>query len=214
MTRISNYLTSFDAVVMGLLIFLSYRFFEVQSLFERYLPLSDSILQIASHLIAFVVVFTLLIFSANLDRFKVHQHDSGSWIKVALFVFTITVNFFFWRCWEGGVENEPYQLSIFFKITITLFLGIFDYGFNHIFISAWKEKQSLSKLSFSLSQLKEKESELQVRVSKLSASVSELIAKHDKKRCPRCHADLPSIHARNAHLRTCHETPKILNNEL
>ncbi|MEP0987512.1 hypothetical protein [Ekhidna sp.] len=215
MNAIASFLTGFGATVLGLLVFVSYRFFEVQSLFENYLPLDGSIRQVASYLVAFVVVFSLLIFSANLDKFKLNRFaDSGAWIKWVLFLFTLVINAYFWRLWEGDSQVGNPKLTIFFKAVIVIFFAIFDYAYNHLFVSSWMDKQALSKAFTSLSQLQAKENELQARVSKLSASLSELIAREDPKVCPRCGKTFDNSNQRNGHLRSCQSTFKNSNNEL
>ncbi|MEQ8906418.1 hypothetical protein [Ekhidna sp.] len=209
MNAIASFLTGFGATVLGLLVFVAYRFFEVQSLFERYLPLDGSVKVLASYLIAFVVVFSLLIFSANLDKFKLNRfEDSGAWIKWVLFLFTIVINAYFWDVTKG--DNQ----TIFFKSVLVVFLGITDYAYNHLFVSSWMDKQSLNRAFTSLSQLQAKESDLRAKVSKLSTSLSELIARQDPKVCPRCGKAFDNSNQRNGHLRSCQKTLKISNNEL
>ena len=206
---VATFITGFPATVIGLLIFCSYRFVEVQSLFERYLPLDGSVKTFASYLVAFVVVFSLLIFSANLDKFKLSRfEDSGAWIKWVLFIFTLVINAYFW---EVAVGDHP---TIFFKAVLVVLLAIFDYAYNHLFIASWGEQQQLSKVFASLSKLQADEGRLQASVTKLSAKVSDLIVLQDPKVCPRCGKQFDNPNQRNAHLRTCKASFKSAGDEL
>jgi cell division protein FtsB len=205
MIAIAEFITSFRATVFGLLIFLLYRYIEMVSLFLKYLPLEGMAKEIGAFLVSFVVVFSLLIFSSNLEKFKVNRYDSGSWIKWVLFIFTLTVNGYFWEIWNGDshTRGAGIQLTILFKVILIVFFSIVDFSLNHLFVSTWKDKQALSQVSFSLSQLKEEESQLQAKVSDLSANVSQLIAKEDPKVCPRCQKEFDNPMKRNGHLRSC-----------
>lgn len=208
MNKVAQFLTSFEALISGMLIFVVYRYVEVQSLFYRYLPLQDDIKRLASLLVAVVVVLSLLLFSAHLDRFKVHQHDSGRWIKNTLFCFTLFINFFFWKAWsDDGASTQLDQiLTIGFKVIIVIFFAAFDYAFNHIFISIFNEQSSKAKLQQDSAQLEAALSELQLSVRNQRAKLSDLLAREDPKVCPRCLRTFESSNHRNGHLRTCQKT--------
>lgn len=207
MNKIAQFLTSFNAVVLGLLVFVTYRYFEVQALFYRYLPLQEDVRFIASILVAFVVVFSLLVFSANIDRFKLTKYGDGDWIKRVMFLFTLFINAFFWEAWTIGEESSNYGadsgLVIGFKITITLFMAVFDYAYNHLFISLWFEKQERERASLSVVNLLGTESNLKQAISKQQASLKQLIRKQDPKVCPRCGNQFENLNQRNGHLRGC-----------
>lgn len=210
MKNIANFITGFNAVVLGLIVFVTYRYFEVQALFFRYLPLQENIRFAASILVAFVVVFSLLIFSAHIDRFKLSKYGSGEWIKRLMFVFTLFINAFFWQVWitdkDSNSSTADVWLILGFKITITIFFATFDYAFNHLFISLWNEKNTEAKLNQSLSQLELKASKLELSTSKAQAKLSQLIAADDPKVCPRCARNFDNPNQRNGHLRSCKES--------
>jgi len=212
MRKIAEFLTGFDAVILGMIIFVGYRYFEVQSLFYRYLPLADTTRLIASCLVAIVVVFSLLVFSSHIDRFKLSKQDDGAWIKWMMFVFTLFINGFFWKIWkaDSGIISGLAWLVICFKIIISVFFALFDYAYNHLFISKWhaseKEKslsQGLAILQSKINQLKQEESEIQQDISKSSANLKAIIARQDPKVCPRCGKSFSHANQRNGHLRTC-----------
>ncbi|MEQ8531658.1 MAG: hypothetical protein RIB86_07385 [Imperialibacter sp.] len=205
MNKVANFLTSFKAVVVGLLIFVAYRYFEVQSLFYRYLPLPESLRLIASILVAFVVIFSLLLFSAHLDRFKLSKSGTGDWIKRILFAFTLFVNFFFWSAWsdDGADTGTQTALVVGFKMTIVLFFALFDYAYNHLFISLWNERFQAANIKQSVAELEATSRQLQQAISEGSARLSEILARDDPKVCPRCGNTFESPNHRNGHLRTC-----------
>jgi hypothetical protein len=220
MISIAKFLTDFKAVVLGLLIFIAYRYFEVQSLFYRYLPLEGNVKLIASILIAAVIVFALLIFSAHIPQFKLGQYDTGNWIKTTLFFFTLFINAFFWQIWivDDTFEASSWPgLAVGFKITITLFIAIFDFAFNHLFVSLWAEKleegevkQTITHAMRIAGEKKQIVADLEVEASKMNravseqrAKLSELIARSDPKVCPRCLEEFPTANHRNGHLRGC-----------
>lgn len=219
MNRIASFLTGFDAVVLGLVVFVIYRYFEVQSLFFRYLPLSENTRLIASCLVALVVVFSLLVFSSHIGRFKLSEKSSGDWIKWIMFIFTLFINAYFWKVWDHDLMNgeiiENSNLVLAFKCVITLFFGVFDYAYNHLFISKWNESQELTKtnvtiakLNQSLSALKQEGSKLKVAISRGQAKLSQIIAQQDPKNCPRCGKEFENINQRNGHLRGCKSMPQ------
>ncbi|MDW3209292.1 MAG: hypothetical protein R8N23_05465 [Reichenbachiella sp.] len=214
MNRLASFLTGFDAVVLGLVVFVIYRYFEVQSLFFRYLPLSENTRLIASCLVALVVVFSLLVFSSHIDRFKLSEKSSGDWIKWIMFIFTLFINAYFWKVWDHELMNgesiENSKLVLAFKCVITLFFGVFDYAYNHLFISKWNESQklegieaSLAKSIQNLANLKQEGSQLKQAISQEQAKLSEIVAKQDPKVCPRCAREFENSNQRNGHLRGC-----------
>lgn len=214
MKQIASFLTGFNAVILGLIIFVSYRYFEVQLLFYRYLPLGESTRSIASSLVAVVVVFSLLVFSSHIDRFKLSQNDSGNWIKWVMFLFTLFINVFFWEVWNYentynlGLKHS--WLVIVFKVVVSIFFAVFDYSFNHLFISNWNDSQivakaehGIAKLRRKLSQYEQEVSQVQQKVSEGRAKLSKIIAMNDPKVCPRCGQTFDNPNQRNGHLRSC-----------
>lgn len=58
---LAEFFTSLAAVILGMLAFTAYRFFEVYTLFERHLPMDPDVSLVASKLIALVFIFTMLL---------------------------------------------------------------------------------------------------------------------------------------------------------
>lgn len=222
MKRLARFLTGFDAVLAGLLIFVTYRYFEVQFLFFKYLPLEENTKWVASCLVSVVVVFSLLVFSSHIDRFKISKEDTGKWIKWMMFGFTLFINAYFWEVWnpislEKANHLSP-ALAYGFKAIISLFFAVFDYAYNHLFISKWNESQKVSqssvelaKLDASISESRQKLSKIEANISHGSAKLSQILAREDPKVCPRCGQMFDNANQRNGHLRSCKTIP-ISNN--
>ncbi len=214
MLAIANFLTGFKAIVLGFLIFIAYRLFEVQALFFKFLPLSDGSRFIASCLISVVVVFSLMVFSAHINQFKLSEEDDGSWIKWLMFLFTLFINFFFWEVWNPVITVDNNQIEIHpglayaFKGITTFFFGTFDFAYNHLLITKWnlRDQDLIDQrqlLQNDINELSSKGKELQLQVSQTSVELSHLIARQDPKVCPRCGQEFESYTHRNGHLRTC-----------
>jgi|GEM_PF-4296155 len=214
MNRIASFLTGFNAILLSLLFFITYRWFEIQYLFERILPMESGIRRVSSILLALVVVFLLLIFGANIDKIKLNDNDKGNWLKGLLFAFTLFINVYFWQVWDGEVSTNDYiqyaSLTIVFKAVIAIFFAGFDFALNHLFIAAWQESEEVlkrskraSRLEESVSKSEEALSELKARISQSKAKLSELIASQDPKICPKCFQEFDSVNQRNGHMRGC-----------
>lgn len=221
MKRVAQFLTGFDSVVLGLIIFVGYRYFEVQFLFYNYLPLDENVRTLASGLVSVVVVFSLLVFSSHLDRFKISKDDSGEWIKWVMFIFTLFINAYFWEVWNPkiipGKEIRFPFLSYAFKATISVFFAIFDFAYNHLFISRWNERAELGKVHSNIEQLnaqlsegKQELSQVEQSLSDYVAKLSQLIARDDPKVCPRCGQEFENSNQRNGHLRSCSSSPELI----
>lgn len=225
MKKVAEFLTGFNAVVLGLIVFVVYRYFEVQSLFYRYLPLEENIRFLASCLVSLVVVFSLLVFSSHIDRFKLTQGSTGDWVKWMMFLFTLFINAFFWRVWDPNMNEtdsiENGNLVLVFKAVTTLFFGVFDFAYNHLFISKWYDSQLISnasqtvaKLNQGIAKLKQVSSKLEQSISDREAKLSQVIAKDDPKVCPRCGQTFESFNQRNGHLRGCKIMPQAIINSI
>lgn len=205
MIKLASFLTSFQIVVAGLLVFSIYRYIEVMTLFYRYLPLSPTLKLPASALVAFIVVSSLMIFSTHLNEFKLHKYDTGIWIKRVMFCFTLFINLFFWQAWShnGASTNTNAALTISFKAIIVVFFAIFDYAYNHLFIKLWFQRNDQTNHELAKEKLQRKLSELEQAISEKSAVLSNILARDDPKVCPRCGKTFETPNHRNGHLRIC-----------
>jgi len=200
--RIAGFFTSLGAVQVGMFAFISYRFFEVRVLFERHLPstLMDSeSVWIASRLISIVIVFSMILISVNLDRFR---HERSAVVFGG--VLTLFINAFFWETWKGTSEE------IIFKNGIAIFTAFFDLTFSYLFISKWNERKHIHHTQHTISELEQKVSETHAKASESQAKLSEIDAKIEKRQamllettCPGCGRQFTSRNGVNAHAHRC-----------
>ncbi|WP_422358591.1 hypothetical protein [Reichenbachiella sp.] len=216
MNRVANFLTSFEAIVLGMLVFTSYRLIELYSLFGRYLPLNDTIKVPASILVSVILSTSLLVFGCHIERFKISKYGTGNWISRLLLTTNLVLGFFFWTAYSDDGADDIFQsvLTLSFKNVIVVLFSIIDYSYCHLFISLYSERKIVADLQQSISQLETKESELQQRISKGSATLSQIIARDDPKVCPRCSKEFENINQRNGHIRSCKESIKPLISQI
>jgi hypothetical protein len=192
--------------MIGMMIFILYRFFEVYNLFERHLPgtaMDASAVWIASRLIGFVMVFAMLLISVNLSKFKYER------AAVALgCIITLFINWFFWEAWVGTWEE------LIFKNTVAVFTALFDVAFGYLFVEKWGERKHAHDTQHTISELEQRVSELRAKESKIKGELSETSAKVEQRMralkettCPGCGREFASKNAVNAHVHRCERNP-------
>lgn len=202
---LADFMTRLPLVILILAAFMGYRYYEVLTLFTKWLPIEDpQDLLWAARLISITFIFSTLIFMVNAYRI-------GWAVKVALVVVSLVVNLYFWEVWTG---------DLFFKIFISAVNAGFDIGYAFLFQIMRKDSQ----LSAELSNLQQEVSEAEQELDKLS-DISQkqkailktqlhFIKEHEqilsKIQCPQCLQVFGSPQALNAHQPTkCKLKPAI-----
>jgi hypothetical protein len=202
--RIGEFYTSLAAVIIGNLIFIGYRFFEVYTLFDKYLTLAQmdpAGVFIASKLIAVVVIFTMLLISVNSDRFRYPRIAEALGFSITLFI-----NLYFWDIWNAIATDE-----IIFKIGISLVTAAFDVAFAYLFVEKWRErnhaadlKRRISESERSLSDYQRQLSKTELKLTTTERKITERERLLKETTCPKCgRDDFKSKNAVNAHFHHC-----------
>lgn len=208
--RIAEFYNSLAAVIIGNLFFIGYRFFEVDTLFKKYLrgvKMDEVSVDVASKLIAVVIIFTMLLISVNRDRFKWPRSA-----EVLGFLITLFINLYFWNVWQyKSIEDT------IFKIGISLITSSFDVAFAHLFIKKWesrqrrtKAEQSTSAIERDLSDKKRTLSEIRAKIGQeeqklkgLHVKVKDIEEDIKRRTCPKCQKEFGSVNALNGHIKNC-----------
>ncbi len=209
--KASEFITSLALVIIFLIVFMAYRFYEVQTLFLEKLPnnLNGHSRDIAANLFALVLIFTTLLFMVNSSR-------SLKWGKFILALIALIINVYFWKAMEGKPED------IFFKFFISAVIAGMDYGFAHLFDTMWRERLEMydkdrllstkKDLEIEIKELEGNENVLHENISKLleerihlEADLSDRIQKLNESSCPHCGEFFSSPKALNGHLGWCKE---------
>ncbi len=172
--KLGAFFTSLAAVIIGMLVFIGYRFFEVYTLFERHLPMDADVVWVAGKLIAFVFVFTMLLIAVNID--KVHP-EATVWGTLLGALITLFVNLYFWEVWHGDMT---------FKVIVSVITAAFDAWFGHLFVIKLREREAYLWAS------KEKARE-RVAMMKLQDALT----------CKKCGVTFKSQNALNGHSGRC-----------
>ena len=208
--KIGGFYNSLAAVIIGNLFFIGYRFFEVDTLFSKYLPMAQmhaGSTWIASKLIAVVFIFTMLLIAVNRDRFR---HPIAA--EYLGFFITLFINLFFWDVWAWMDWTH-----LVFKVGVSVITSAFDVSFAHLFIKKWQEQQarsgaeqSVSELQQSVSDWERKDSEAQAVHERTVAAIKEMEAQQAAMKadivartCPKCGTEFSSVNQRNGHMRGC-----------
>lgn len=130
--KAGNFLTSFAAVFIGLMLLIGFLIFETQTLFERILPMSSWKATVASTLLAIVYEFTILLFTVNSNRISKS-------IPIILAGVSFAFHAWFWEVWEGGA------FITFFKITVSMVLSYLNYAYSELFFKVWSERLEIQK---------------------------------------------------------------------
>lgn len=139
--------------IMGMISFMAYRFFEVNSIFFSYFPehLTGVNRDIASYLIAVVFIVPTLLFMSNADKLKnlftSHGKKKGVAPAVAMAVITFIINLFFWKVWIGSAD------TIIFKAVISIITAYLDYTFAELFnkkFQDWVRTSSIHQSFYAL----------------------------------------------------------------
>lgn len=212
--RVGEFFTSLAAVIIGMFIFIAYRFFEVYTLFDKYLKtanMDEGAVMVASKLIALVFIFTMLLISVNIERFKYKR--LAEWLGGLI---TLFINLYFWDVWHTGSIDE-----LVFKVLISIITAAFDVAFAYLFVIKWKERARLSDTERQISENERTISDQQQKLSDLTEQVSDLSAKGKELQeqlseretklkettCPRCgRSDFKNKQAVSGHMRSCNGT--------
>ncbi len=217
----ATFITSMAIVILVMVPFMGYRFFEFHTLFNIWLPITDdSTRTIASGLISSVMVVTTLLFMVNSKSLF-----TGN--KLILFVVALTINLFFWNLpgavgfpphegggsasgGDGGFLNNFFGIEDFDRLLFSLFISLviasMDYGFAHLFDRKWKSRNlehDLSTIEQQVSCAKQELSLMEESFSRTFAKERELQAFIRQHTCPHCREVFPSPRSVNAHKANC-----------
>jgi len=186
--EVGEFITSMAIVLILFVPFMWYRFFEFNTLFDKWLPIdAEADKAIAAKAISLCLIAVTLVFMVNVRRlFK------GSNLILAVIAFVL--NLFFWSL---KADN-----NIYFVIFISSVIASIDYGLPHLFDSMWREK-ALVKSS---DELGEQVVELQMKLVGLEAErlkIEQFIRSYDdirkKCHCEACNRTFASPQAKNGH---------------
>lgn len=202
--RLATFITSMAIVILILIPFMGYRFFEFHTLFNLWLPIPDpGTRSIASGLISSVMVVTTLLFMVNSKSLF-----PGN--KLALFIISFVINFFFWTLPGAGdsplLGGWPLGRGVLFPSFISLLIASMDYGFAHLFDRKWKSRNiehDLSTLEQTISNAKQDLSIINQQHTESLAKEKELQAFIRQHTCPKCGEIFPSPRSVNAHKANC-----------
>jgi len=191
---VAEFLTRLPIVIIILLSFMGYRYYEVDTLFLRWLPIEDSMTKIyASRLISIVFVWSTLIFMVNAFRI-------GHWVKVVLILISFVINLYFWQVWIGDWV---------FKVFISAVNAAFDFGFAYLFHLMRKDSKYLAEISEVKAKLDRINSELSAKSKRLelldarhehiASNIKKYEAELSKVQCQNCGRIFPTPQALNAH---------------
>jgi len=190
--RIAEFFKSLALVIIILITFMGYRYYEVYTLFLRWLPIEDpDNLQIASVLISVVFIFTTLLFLVNAGKLGIQG------VKFLLAIVALFINLYFWEVWQG---------DHIFKAVISIVLSAMDYGFAILFDVMAKERELGAIASDLKAQVSKVRAELDLHraeKSELSARIKEYKAILKQVQCPKCKLIFSSTNARNGHQANC-----------
>ena len=175
----------------------------------------------ASILIALVYEFTVLLFTANADKFIKWKTSPARTAAFASFI----INLFFWQAWDGrtaGREDSPleggqggvlsqdilFYIIIFLKVFASWLLSWLNYTYSDLFVKLWKENQLSANnedLATRNSKLATKNQELTTRNRELKTDVKDRITRLDYLTCPHCLRAFEKIHGLNGHIGKCPE---------
>ncbi len=197
-------LTSLGFLIIVLLCFMAYRYFEIYTVFLDLLPIKKVNEQkLAAQLIAAVTVTTTLLFMVHANYLAPIPIGDKKiyWSKLALVIFALVINYLFFRAWDYQTSHERTQ-----KWFACIMIASFDYGFAHLFDVLrrrnWKIKR-MEKLEQMLHELEGNHHSLQLRVKRLHEEregVESFIESHT---CPHCKEVFPSRKSMAAHKGIC-----------
>jgi hypothetical protein len=184
---IGDFITSRAIVIILMVPFMWYRYYEFRTLFNEWLPIKGEDLQTAASLISLVCITVTLLFMVNVK-------DLFNGVKLILAFTAFTLNLFFW-----SLGDNP---NWYFVIFISAMIASMDYGQSHLFDSqqqARKKHLDLSSLEISIENEESNLEELKFRISKLEPVHQEYLAVYEKCYCAGCKRAFPSQQAKNAH---------------
>jgi len=138
--KAGNFLTSFAAVFLGLILLIGFLIFETQTLFERILPMNSWKATVASALIAIVYEFTILLFTVNSNRISKS-------VPIILSAVSFIFHAWFWEIWEGG----PW--ICFFKTVVSIVLAYLNYAYSELFFQVWTDRIAIQQNAVRIKEL-------------------------------------------------------------
>lgn len=185
---IGEFITSRAIVMIVMVPFMWYRFFEFETLFIKWLPIPDlPSRQLAARLISLVLITMTLLFMVNVKRLF-------RGIKYLLAFTAFTLNMFFW-----SLDDE---LNWWFILFISALIASMDYGQAHLFDVMWREKKGEENLKEFGEQIKDQEQILQAikyDIDFLEPTHNEFIRIREQCYCEACDRTFPSPQSKNAH---------------
>lgn len=197
---VGEFITSRAIVIILMVPFMWYRFYEFETLFMKWLPIANPQTRTtAAKLISLVFITVTLLFMVNVKRlFK--------GVKVVLAATAFTLNLFFWSLAED-VHNW------YFIIFISAVIASMDYGQSHLFDSQWRERAAeLQTIDFreTLHKLKLDYTKVEDKLTSLRTEASDLKDFIQSHTCPYCGEVKPSIKSIAAHKGVCSHKPQIV----
>ena len=185
---IGEFITSRAIVIILMVPFMWYRFYEFETLFMKWLPIPDlQSRQLASRLVSLVFITITLLFMVNVKRLF-------AGIKYILAATAFTLNIFFWAMGD--------ELNIYFVIFISAVIASMDYGQAHLFDVMWKERNQEKDLEDLEEELESKRILIDTanrELNRLNPFVAEYNEIKAKCYCDECDRTFPSPQARNGH---------------
>lgn len=185
---VGEFITSMAIVLILMVPFMGYRFFEFKTLFKIWLPIKDAVSkEIASSLISGVFVTFTLLFMVNVKRlFK------GVTVVMALTAFIL--NIFFWSL----IADQNWWFILF----ISAVIASIDYGQAHLFDRMWYErglKTEVTDLEKKAESAQKTLTETEERLRVLEGSMREYEEILEACTCKQCKRVFSSPQAVNAH---------------
>ena len=198
MDKIAGFYTSLAVIIIGNLLFMGYRWFEVTELFKRHLTsmnMDEVSIMIASKIIAIILVNALVIVAVNAHTLKARKL-----VEISAFAFSLFLNILFWQAWNGETEVK------IFKYVISATFALLDVFFAHLFIEKWAERRGEIEGEDMLKETRKALTELVTKKKKAQKDLKELADEVEAQRilisdttCPDCGMEFHSTEARNKH---------------
>ncbi len=203
--RVAEFFTSLAFVMFVLILFMGYRFYEVQTLFN------DSLLRIpdtearftAATLIALVFIFITLGLMVHSERL---MPDHPGSFRLLLALVGLFINLFFWEPWASTGSKA------FFGYGISVVQCGIDWTLPYLFEIVWRKILEQTKTRDLLPSLEELKATLEAKrteLKKLDVNLTDRKARLDDLTCPHCKRTFQKQNGLNSHVGKCPENPTL-----
>lgn len=192
--HLADFISRLPLIMIVLAALMGYRFYEVETLFLRVLPMDVPSREAASALIAGVFIFSTIIF-------MIHAFRIGWGVKAGLVITALVINLYFWDVTTG---------DWLFKTFISLVIAAFDIGFSYLFHDLHTRRVLTKKIEVLEEAYRTEMVTYQALIDnqkELNAKSQELKVIIDQHTCPHCKDLFPSPKSVNAHKARCKSNP-------